>query len=305
MGLGGGMPLSPTPAAAAAAALAAAGKPEPLEYRLGVKDVRVKWEEVAVAADGALQHLPRLLSSPPPPADQQQPQQQQQQQLSSGDGGSMDVGGVFDALAEAEAAAEAEAEEYLRGEPRHGLAGGRLTVQQRASMVPRTFNLRAGDHPLVRVTLQPPMDAPLQPGAALGVFLDLRAAHGPGADPSVQPTCLQVAVLLQSEEEVNAPYAHRGPKPGSGAEPGPVCAGRTLYAEQSQVTAHLLTGQFTFSIPPNAHPSFRTPLVSHRWALRFELTLGGAPRGAGARAGKRGTEQLVWSLPLVVCPPCT
>lgn len=53
---------------------------------------------------------------------------------------------------------------------------------------------RAGDHPLVRVTLQPPMDAPLQPGATLGVFLDLRAAHGPGADPAVQPSCLQVGV---------------------------------------------------------------------------------------------------------------
>lgn len=63
MGLSGAMPLSPTPAgalaaagsmgaqAAAFAAAAAAGEsldhqPEPdlLEYRLGVKDVRAKWE---------------------------------------------------------------------------------------------------------------------------------------------------------------------------------------------------------------------------------------------------------------------
>jgi hypothetical protein len=51
---------------------------------------------------------------------------------------------------------------------------------------------RAGDRPLVRVTLQPPMDTPLQPGATLGVFLDLRAAHGPAADPATQPSCLQV-----------------------------------------------------------------------------------------------------------------
>jgi hypothetical protein len=65
-------------------------------------------------------------------------------------------------------------------------------------MVPKTYNLRAGDHPLVRVTLQPPMESPLQPGATLGVFLDLRAAHGGGADPAVQPTCLQVGAVSQT-----------------------------------------------------------------------------------------------------------
>jgi len=157
------------------------------------------------------------------------------------------------------------------------------------------------------------MDSPLQPGATLAVFLDLSAAHGPAADPATQPTCLQVACMLQSEEEVHAPYARRGaakktaggPLGGDGG--AGVCAMRTLHVEQQQVTAHLLTGQFTLSIPPNAHPSFRTPLVTHRWVLRFELVLGVAPGGkgggGGAPAARGGTEQLVWALPLVVCAP--
>jgi hypothetical protein len=78
---------------------------------------------------------------------------------------------------------------------------------------------------------------------------------------------------------------------------------RTLYMEQQVVTANLLTSQFTLSIPPNAHPSFKTPLVTHRWTLRFEFTLG-APPAARRGGGRRGTEQLIWALPLVVCPPC-
>lgn len=126
-----------------------------------------------------------------------------------------------------------------------------------------------------------------------------------------RPSPLQVVALLQSEEEVLPPYAHKATKAAAPGDAGAsVCAMRTLYAEQQQTTAHLLTSQFTFSIPPNAHPSFRTPLVTHRWTLRFELTLGVAGRGGGGGAGggkgaRAVTEQLVWSLPLVVCPPCT
>jgi hypothetical protein len=120
----------------------------------------------------------------------------------------------------------------------------------------------------------------------------------------------KVVALLQSEEEVQPAHAHRAAKPpatppgADGPAAGAVCATRTLYSEQQQTTAHLLTGQFTFSIPPNAHPSFRTPLVAHRWALRFELTLGVPARGGRGGGGKQSVEQLVWSLPLVVCPPC-
>jgi hypothetical protein len=138
-----------------------------------------------------------------------------------------------------------------------------------------------------------------------------KPTHAP--HPTNQQT-KQVSALLQSEEEVHPPYARRAAKPAPAGPDAPagLCAMRTLYVEQQQVTAHLLTGQFTFSIPPNAHPSFRTPLVTHRWMLRFELTLGvpgkgggGGGGGGGGSAAKRATEQLVWSMPLVVCPPCS
>ncbi|GBF93504.1 hypothetical protein Rsub_06637 [Raphidocelis subcapitata] len=263
-------------------------EPDVLEYRLGVGDVKAVWEEVAIAGDGSLQRLP---SGSPPGA------------AASGSGGPPD-GGEGAAAAAATAAEAAEAEDGLRNGAAAAAAAGRLTAAQRASMLPRTFHLRAGDHPLARVTLQPPMDTPLQPGATLGVFLDLSAAHaggggGGGGGEGGGPACLQVSALLQSEEEVHPPFARRGAaKPAPGGGPGGVCAMRVLHSEQSQVTAHLLTGQFTLSVPPNAHPSFRTPLVTHRWTLRFELTLGSAVRG-----GPKGVEQLVWTVPLLVCPP--
>lgn len=96
--------------------------------------------------------------------------------------------------------------------------------------------------------------------------------------------------MLESEEVINAPYGHS--KSGI-SEP----AMRKLHCEQQAVTEHLLSSSFLFSVPPNAHPSFRTPMVSHRWLLRFELSLV-VPAG-----GKAVTEQLVWALPIVVFPP--
>lgn len=102
----------------------------------------------------------------------------------------------------------------------------------------------------------------------------------------------QVTVMLESEEVVHAPYAHGRARDGGGS------AIRKLHCEQQEVTEHLLACSFVFTLPANACPSFRTPMVSHRWLLRFELGLV-VPR-AGAQAA---TEQLVWTLPLVVFPP--
>ena len=144
----------------------------------------------------------------------------------------------------------------------------------------------------------------------------LAASQAPAPDPpphTPQHAARQVTALLQSEEEVHAPYARRGaqapPPAGAGgagaAAAGGACAMRVLHSELTTVTAHLLTSQFTVSIPPNAQPSFRTPLVTHRWALRFELCLAPAGGGGGGGGGaKRGApELLVWTLPLAVCPP--
>ncbi|KAF8058458.1 hypothetical protein HT031_005582 [Scenedesmus sp. PABB004] len=108
-----------------------------------------------------------------------------------------------------------------------------------------------------------------------------------------QRASMAVVALLESEEVVPPPHAHGR---ASGA-----AAARKLHAEQAEVTAHLLTCHFLFSIPLTAPPSFRTPMVAHRWVLRFELTLG-KPR-PGHHQGQLATEQLLWSLPLVVFPP--
>lgn len=69
-----------------------------------------------------------------------------------------------------------------------------LTSAQRASMAVKTFNLRAGEHPLLRLVMQPPSDGLLQPGGSLGLLLDFREAHG--ALPGTQPVCLQVIWLI-------------------------------------------------------------------------------------------------------------
>lgn len=61
---------------------------------------------------------------------------------------------------------------------------------------------------------------------------------------------------------------------------------------------HVLASDFLFSIPPNATPSFRTPMVSLQWVLRFEFTIGSA-----SAKGVWRTEQLTWALPLAVYPP--
>lgn len=65
-----------------------------------------------------------------------------------------------------------------------------LTPAQRASTAVRTFNLQAGEHPLLRLVLQPPQDGLLQPGGTFGLLLDFRAAHS--APAGTQPICLQV-----------------------------------------------------------------------------------------------------------------
>lgn len=105
---------------------------------------------------------------------------------------------------------------------------------------------------------------------------------------------MQVVALLESEEII--PSSHTHSKASDSA------AMRKLYAEQQEVTAHLLTSHFQFSIPLTGPPSFRTPMVCHRWVLRFELLLG---KPKPWKYSEMVTEQLLWSLPLVVFPPPT
>ncbi len=82
----------------------------------------------------------------------------------------------------------------------------------------------------------------------------------------------------------------------------------------------MASSHFIFTLPAAATPSFRTPMVSLRWALHFELLVGPPPAehvtaavGATGSLGRGGggtgsrvappLQRLLWSLPLVVLPP--
>ncbi|KAF6262713.1 hypothetical protein COO60DRAFT_586711 [Scenedesmus sp. NREL 46B-D3] len=262
-----------------------------LDYKLGMQVSKLRWEEVLLHADGTrtlLSHGPSCQLYPGLRSRSSAASQLMAAQLCHLDSLLLDDP---QAAAAAAAAAAGAAGEGGEGEPDGGALARHLAPGQRASGAVRTFNLRAGDFPLLRLMLQPPADG-LQPGGTFGLLLDFRAAHGSPPGSSQQPVCLQVVALLESEEVVLAPHTH-GRTTDSAAM-------RKLYAEQHEVTAHLLSSQFVFSIPLTAPPSFKTPMVSHRWVLRFELTLG---KPKPHRPRELLTEQLLWSLPLVVFPP--
>ncbi|KAL4857998.1 Suppressor of tumorigenicity 14 [Chlorella vulgaris] len=154
----------------------------------------------------------------------------------------------------------------------------------------RTYALRMGDQPLVRVSLHPPLEGSLQPGSTLAGTLDftqLPAAAPAGGDggeggaaaaagegrPS--PCCVQVLILLETEEVVEAPWRRQVQSSGTGAI-------RRVYDEHLEVTADTSCTHFLFTIPPDAAASFQTPLVQLRWLLRFQFTASMAPAGSAA-----------------------
>lgn len=84
---------------------------------------------------------------------------------------------------------------------------------------PCTFTpCRIGDQPLVRVSLHPPLEGSLQPGATLAGTLDfashaMAAAHGAAADSSSPtpgagahgPRCMQVRVRWSGLRQLGQP----------------------------------------------------------------------------------------------------
>ena len=64
-----------------------------------------------------------------------------------------------------------------------------------------------------------------------------------------------------------------------------------------ELTPDTLVTNFVFSIPPHAPPSFRTPMASLRWVVRFELSICW-PKGG--RGGRGQPDPLVWALPIGV-----
>jgi hypothetical protein len=130
---------------------------------------------------------------------------------------------------------------------------------------------RVGDHPLVRVSLFPPLEGALQPGSTIAGALEFThlsapdlghppaaartsgAGDGtPPAAPAAAPRCMQVLVLLETEESVQE--EQRGSSKGSGVI-------RRVWDEQLEVTADVACSNFLFTLPPDSPATFSTPLV--------------------------------------------
>ena len=178
----------------------------------------------------------------------------------------------------------------------------------------RTFALRIGNTPLVKVSIHPPLMGPLQPGATVAGTLEFPTTTsapltGDSAGASTTAAlsnsglrCMQVSIMLETEESVDSIWrpVGKGSSSASGMSTtgggGSASSLRKLLEEQIEVTADTACTNFIFSIPPDATPTFQTPLVGLRWVLRFHFMAMRQEKGAKI-------EQLSWTLPLVVLPP--
>ena len=61
---------------------------------------------------------------------------------------------------------------------------------------------RVGEAPLAKVSLHPPLEGYLQPGAALAGTVDLRQSHEAAELQPGAPKCVAVAITLETEERV-------------------------------------------------------------------------------------------------------
>ena len=181
-----------------------------------------------------------------------------------------------------------------------------------SSAAVRSYALRIGSQPLVRVSIHPPLEGMLHPGATLGATLEFSrpptppqpeqqgstAGGGGGAagPPARAPRCMHVLVLLETEEAVEAPWR---PKNSAGI--------RRVWDEHSEVTGDAACSHFMFTVPTEAAPTFQTPLVQLRWLLRFQFVAStpkeGQKDGGSAPPIRGDIEQLTWALPLTVLSP--
>ncbi|GAX83149.1 hypothetical protein CEUSTIGMA_g10575.t1 [Chlamydomonas eustigma] len=163
----------------------------------------------------------------------------------------------------------------------------------------RSFMLSAVSGPVLKVTLQAPLDGNLQPGATFGGLLEYCTSAA-----SAVSKCHQLSIMLQTEEEVAAGYSC-GSAAAKGKGQGRVL--RTLYCEHQEISVDSLSSHFLFTLPATATSSFRTPMVSLRWLLHFELLVGPpvdySTHDRVLRAIAPSLQQLMWCLPLIVMPP--
>ncbi|GIL82696.1 hypothetical protein Vretimale_8269 [Volvox reticuliferus] len=187
-----------------------------------------------------------------------------------------------------------------------GLAGFARFPSRRSSLFGKVYMLNMGDKPLLRLLLHAPLEVPLQPGATFGGVLDYRqplAISMGQLSTEPQMTCYGVSILMETEEVISPECRPQNKRDGGGVS----TVIRRLHAEHHELACDSALTSFMFSLPVTATPSFRTPMVSLRWVLRFELTVG--PRIAFSTVDKRANpmrpqlEQLIWVLPLCLRPP--
>lgn len=161
----------------------------------------------------------------------------------------------------------------------------------------RSYNLKVGEHPLVRLALHPPLEGRLQLGATIAGTLDFRYSQEAAQQSSAAPKCVQVVVMLESEEIVQDRWQAPGKR-----QVGPV---RKVYDEHQELTPNTLLTHFMFSLPFEECPTFATHLVQHKWVLRFEFTATYQQRASswGISKGSKSPEQITWLLPILVWPP--
>ncbi|GLI59838.1 hypothetical protein VaNZ11_001826 [Volvox africanus] len=187
-----------------------------------------------------------------------------------------------------------------------GVTGFSRYPSRRSSLFGKVYMLNMGDQPLLRVLLHAPLEVPLQPGATFGGVMDFRQpiAISMGQHTVKPPMiCYGVAILLETEEVISPECRPQNKREGGGVS----TVIRRLHAEHHELACDSALTSFMFSLPATATPSFRTPMVSLRWVLRFELHVG--PRISFSAVDKRASpmrpqlEQLIWALPLSVRPP--
>ncbi|KAL0039325.1 hypothetical protein WJX79_003514 [Trebouxia sp. C0005] len=163
----------------------------------------------------------------------------------------------------------------------------------------RSYNLKVGDQPLVRLALHPPLEGRLQLGATIAGTLDFRFSQEAAQQSSAAPKCVQVVVMLETEEVVQDRWQAPGKR-----QTGPV---RKVYDEHQELTANTILTHFMFSLPFEECPTFSTHLVQHKWVLRFEFTATYQQKGFGWGLGKtnKSPEQITWLLPILVWPPAS
>lgn len=173
-------------------------------------------------------------------------------------------------------------------------ASGKLLA---SSVSHKTYNLKLGDKNLVRFSLNPGMAQELHPGATFGGILDFHECYSTSEGQTCDKKCLSVNIMLETEEEINQTWLPSSFKSRDG------CTIRKMYCEHVEVTADVLMTNFVFSVPPSAPSSFRTPLMTLRWVLRFEFMV-----GTPGQVDSSGTiqkpiaqcESLEWKLPVLV-----